>query len=313
VTLAFAISLALRATARADEGGVPFWFSGSYASLAAVPANPGWSLPVQGYFYSGEASASKAFTRGDSLTLGLKSRLPLVLVQPSYAPDAKLLGGQPSFGLGFGYGENTTQADLSVSPRGVERSRKDSVWGFSDLYPIASVAWSSGVHNWMTYLTGDLPVGAYDSQRLANIGIGHGAIDTGGGYTYLNQQNGHEFSAVLGFTYNFENPSTNYQNGIDFHLDWAASQFLSAHWEVGIAGYFYYQLTGDSGSGAKLGPFESKVASVGPEVGYAFTLGGLSAYANLRGYWEFWAENRLKGYSLFATLSIPLGGNPKAK
>src|SRR5262245_43578758 len=55
---------------------------------------------------------------------------------------------------------------------------------------------------------GDVPVGAYDSTRLSNIGIGHGAIDAGVGYTYLNPQTGHEFSGVLGFTYNFTNQST---------------------------------------------------------------------------------------------------------
>jgi hypothetical protein len=38
----------------------------------------------------------------------------------------------------------------------------------------------------MTYVTGDIPVGAYDPTRLANLGIGHGAIDGGGGYTYFN-------------------------------------------------------------------------------------------------------------------------------
>ena len=61
------------------------------------------------------------------------------------------------------------------------------------------------------------------------------------------------------------------------------------------------------GSGAKLGPFKSKVAAVGPEVGYAFTIDGLPVYFNLRGYWEFWAENRIQGYAAFATLVIPLG------
>ena len=293
--------------ALADEGGVPFWFSGQFSSLAAVPATPGWSLPMQGYYYSGDASRSKSFTRGDSVTSGLKSRAALLLAQPTYAPDSKVLGGQLAVGVGFGYGKNTTEAEVSLSLRGTELSRSDSVWGFTDLYPIASLAWSSGVHNWMTYVTGDIPVGAYDSKRLANIGIGHGAIDVGGGYTYLNQQTGREFSAVAGVTYNFENTNTNYKNGIDSHLDWAVSQFLSANWQVGIVGYVYYQLTGDSGSGATLGSFESKVASIGPEVGYAFTIGGLPAYFNLRGYWEFWAENRIKGEAVFATLVIPLG------
>jgi hypothetical protein len=34
---------------------------------------------MQGYYYSGDASASQTFTRSDSTTLGLKSRTPLLL------------------------------------------------------------------------------------------------------------------------------------------------------------------------------------------------------------------------------------------
>lgn len=293
----------------ADEGGVAFWFSGQYASLAAVPATPGWVLPLQGYYYNGSASKSKSFTGGDSVTLGLESRVPLLLVQPSYAPKTKLFGGQALIGLGFGYGENTTEADLSISSRGTVVDRSDSTTGFTDLYPVASLAWNKGVHNWMTYVTGDIPTGAYDSTRLANIGIGHAAIDAGAGYTYLNEQSGLEFSGVAGLTYNWENDDTDYQNGIDSHIDLGVSQFLSAHWQVGIAGYVYYQLTGDSGTGAKLGSFESEVAAVGPQVGYLFSINGLPAYVNVRGYKEFSAENRVEGYSVFATLAIPLGPN----
>ena len=46
-----------------------------------------------------------------------------------------------------------------------------------------------------------------------------------GGYTYFNPQTGHEFSAVAGFTYNFKNQDTQYQNGIDFHVDWVPPSF----------------------------------------------------------------------------------------
>ena len=53
--------------------------------------------------------------------------------------------------------------------------------------------------------------------------IGHNAIDVGGAYTYFDPKVGHEFSATLGFTYNFENEHTQYQNGIDMRLDWGAS------------------------------------------------------------------------------------------
>ena len=99
--------------------------------------------------------------------------------------------------------------------------------GFLRLYPQFALRWNSGVNNYMTYITGDVPIGAYNSSNLANMGIGHGAIDAGAGYTYFNPQTGHKLSGVLGFTSNFINPSTQYQNGVDMHFDWAASQFLT--------------------------------------------------------------------------------------
>jgi hypothetical protein len=303
--------LALSPSVRADEGGVPFWLSGQFASLAAVPAAPGWSLITTPYYYSGSADRSESSQKGNTVTAGLQTRTALLLFQPGYAFREKILGGQPYVGIGWGPGYNLTSVDATLSPPGISGSRSDSVTGGTDLYPFASLAWNKGDDNWMYYLTGDIPVGAYDSKRLANLGLGHAAIDTGGGYTYLNNTTGREFSTVLGFTYNWENESTNYQSGIDSHLDWAASQFLSANWAVGVVGYVYYQLTGDSGSGNKVGAFESRVASVGPQVGYVFNFNGQQAYANLRAYWEFWAQNRVEGYAIFGTISIPLGSGTK--
>jgi hypothetical protein len=49
----------------------------------------------------------------------------------------------------------------------------------------------------MTYITGNLTVGAYDSDRIVNLGIGHNAIDAGGAYTYFNPTTRQEFSASL--------------------------------------------------------------------------------------------------------------------
>jgi hypothetical protein len=307
--LVLACGIAMPATA--DEGGVPFWFSGQYASFAAVPTTPGWSFPVQGYHYDGSISGSTELPRGNLATAGLNAKASLVLTQPTYAPETKLWGGQLAVGLGFGWGSNTSDADVAISGFTTELNRSDTVTGFTDLYPIASLAWNKGNNNWMTYVTGDIPVGDYDPNRLSNLGIGHGAIDIGGGYTYFNQSSGREFSAVLGFTYNFENYDTNYQNGIDVHLDWAVSQFLNEHWQVGLVGYVYDQVTGDRGPLPVNNGLKSSVAAIGPQVGYAFTVNGQPAYFNIRGYWEFAARNRVEGGALFATLSIPLGNKSK--
>ena len=105
------------------------------------------------------------------------------------------------------------------------------------------------------------------------------------------------------------------------HLDWGVSQWISKTTMFGVAGYLYYQLTDDTyptdtplGELREhfLGGFRSKVASVGPQFAHIFEVGGVPVYTTVRGYWEFWAEHRLQGESVFLQAVIPLGG-PKEK
>jgi hypothetical protein len=311
-----ACALAPGLDAHADEGGGSFWLPGQVASMAAVPPAPGWSLNLTPYYYSGRMEESRVLPQGLILSSGNESQLAQLNVQPGYAPESRILGGQGFIGMGFGVGSERTQADTSISSGSLDTQSNvtGSMSGGTDLSPYASLAWNDGVHNWMTYLTGNIPVGAYNSQRLANIGIGHGAIDAGGGYTYFNSHSGHEFSAVLGFTYNVENPDTGYTSGVDAHLGWDVSQTLSGNWQVGLAGYVYYQLSADryptdGALGAlqsqALGDFRSRVAAIGPELGYTFDVNGAQGSLNVRGYREFWAQNRPEGYALFATMDLP--------
>lgn len=303
--------------AHADEGGGSFWLPGQFASMAAVPPAPGWSANLTPYYYSGQMDETRFLPQGLMLASGNDTQLALLNVQLGYAPQARLLGGQGFIGLGFGAGSERVQADTAISTDslGGQSDAYGSDIGGTDLSPYLSLAWAEGVHNWMAYLTGNIAVGAYNSQRLANIGLGHGAIDAGGGYTYFNSQSGHEFSAVLGFTYNFENPDTDYTSGIDAHLDWDISQNLLDAWQIGLAGYVYYQLTADRYPTAGeigalhaevLGDFKSRVAAIGPELGYTFDARDGQASLSLRGYWEFWAQNRPEGYALFASLELPI-------
>jgi hypothetical protein len=261
-SLIFTAFTLLSQRAVADEGGVSFWLPGTYGSLAAVPAVPGWSFSAFDYYDSVSASKGADFVRGGGIVAGVNSRIDFLFVNSAYMFATPVLRGQASLGMGALVGPNTTSAFGTVTGPGgasLSGSRSDSVLGVGDLYPTGSLRWNWGVNNVMTYLTGDIPVGLYNAQQLAYLGIGHGAVDAGGGYTYFDPQTGHEFSAVIGATYNLINPATQYKNGIDGHLDWGASQFLSASRQIGAVGYVYEQLTGDSGSGAKLGPFESRV------------------------------------------------------
>jgi hypothetical protein len=293
------------APATADEGGVSFWLPGQYASFAAIAPAPGFSLPMQSYYYSGSAGASKALNRGGQVSFGVDTEFFGQFIVPTWTPDTRVLGARPSFSVAFFPGWNRTSADVGLGP--LSASRTDSVTGFGDLYPTAQLFWNEGgVHNWMAYLTGDIPVGAYDPDRLANLGLGHAAIDAGGAYTYLDTKTGWEFSATAGLTYNFENTDTDYTSGIDSHLDVGMARFLNEQLFVGAVGYAYVQLTPDDGQPEILGDFEGQTFAIGPQVGYNFNVGGVPIYANLRGYYEFDVQNRTEGGSVFLTVNVPV-------
>ncbi|HEY1336093.1 MAG TPA: transporter, partial [Bryobacteraceae bacterium] len=293
-TGALGLALALVSQASlADEGGVSFWIPGFYGSLAAAPLQPGWTLQTN--YYHTSVSAGAEVARAREITIGkipvtlnanlsatLDAKADLGWALPIYTFATPVLGGQASVGVIGMYGRVSTSlagtlAGTLTTPFGtIPFSRSDgisdSVWGFGDLIPLATLRWNAGVHNYMTYITGDVPVGAYDSTRLANMGIGHGAIDAGGGYTYFDPQTGREFSGVLGFTYNLENRSTQYQNGVDMHFDWSASQFLTKQFQIGAVGYVYREIGCDSGAGDRVGCFQSQVIGAGPQLGFTYNL-----------------------------------------
>jgi hypothetical protein len=308
--------------ASADENGISVWLPGAFGSMAAVPLQPGWSFTDLYYISNvsagGNVAASRALNIGSAsptLTVNLNASIhgtaDFDAFLPTYVFDQKFLGGQLAVGVAGAYGRATAKIDANVTgalgPIGfaAERSVSDGLTDFTDLFPTASLRWNSGVNNFMVYTVEDAPIGAYDSHQIVNLGLGHWAIDGGGGYTYLDQKTGHEFSAVTGWTYNFINPSTQYQSGIDWHLDWGASQFVTKQVQLGAVGYYFQQITGDSGAGARLGAFESRVAGIGPQFGYLFPIGDkVQGYLNLKGYWEFDSQNRASGWNTWVTLTF---------
>ncbi|MFD2181681.1 SphA family protein [Rhodoplanes azumiensis] len=329
--LAAVASVALAAPAAADEGGVSFWLPGIFGSLAAAPQQPGFSLTSIYYHTTVTAGDNVARAReigagrlpvtvAASVEASLSSKADIAIVIPSYTFATPVLGGQATIALMTIAGRNTTAIDARLDaavlagPFAVSGSRfygiSETDTGVGDLYPQFFLRWNAGVNNYMTYITGDIPVGSYDPTSIANLGIGHGAVDGGFGYTYFNPATGREFSAVAGLTYNFKNPDTQYRNGVDFHVDWGASQFLTKQLQVGLVGYLYQQLSCDSGSGDRVGCFESRVMSVGAQVGTIVPMGEIQGYLNLKAYKEFESENRPEGWNVWLTLALTPAAAP---
>lgn len=295
----------------ADEGGASVWLPGQFASFAAVPDDPGFSLETIFYFRKASATAGTTFSRGGGLLLGYNTTEQYLYLTPGYTFADPVLNGQLWLGVTFSAGRADTSVwGVLTGPRGNSFSAgaSDTATGVSDLYPMAMLKWQTGSHNVMSYVMGSAPVGAYDPNRWAGVGIGHWAIDWGMGYTYMPPSgmplSGFEFSVVAGLTYNFVNPTTRYQSGMDAHIDVATSWSFSDAFYVGAAGYFFSQVSPDTGGSSLLGDFRSRVAGAGPQVGWSFQLGGLATDLNLRGYKEFAAQNRPEGWNVWLTVSL---------
>ena len=304
----------------ADEGGASFWSPGTFANLAAVPGEPGWSFMAT-YFHatlmggSNQATADTLprfprTTLTTQLDADIKTNVDLAILTPGYTFATPVWAGRLDLKLFVPVGTARTQIDALVTgalgPIGfaTQSSISDGLTSFGDPAPQLSLKWNDGANNFMVYTRGGIPIGDYNPDRIVNLGDGHASWDNGFGYTYFNAATGFEFSAVTGLTYNFANPLTDYQNGIDWHVDLEASRFLTKQIYVGAVGYTFNQLTGDTGSGATLGPYISRISALGPEVGYSFPVGEMQASLSLRGYWEFAAQNRSSGWNTWLAFSI---------
>jgi hypothetical protein len=327
------VAASIPGTGLADEGGVSFWYPGTYASLAAQQQEPGWSLTVTNYYATLTASGETAllargaeiggFPAGGSATASAhySESTDQVFVDANYVFATRFLGGQASIGMSTLYGRDSvvlsgTPTNTTAGALASSENVSQSATGFGDLFPTFSLRWNQGVNNLMTYVTGDIPVGTYSPESLAYLGLGHGAIDAGTAYTYYNTKTGQEFSGTLGFTYNLINPSTQYQSGVDMHFDWGVSHFVTEHLHVGLAGYVYREIGCDSGSGDRVGCFQSQVMGIGPQIGFIFPVGTMEGYLNVRAYKEFEAENRPDDWNAWVSFELspaPQTSNPPSR
>ena len=68
---------------------------------------------------------------------------------------------------------------------------------------------------------------------------------------------------------------------------------------LGITGFYYQQITGDSGSGANLGDFKAKTLGVGPTISYITHIGDHDLLVEVKWLHEFETEKRVEGDTIF--------------
>ncbi len=218
-----------------------------------------------------------------------------------WVPDTKVLGGHIGLSLGSSY--NFVRADGTVTGlTTVHKSIEGSGWG--DTNARAQIGWTSAGLSNTLYLTGWFPTGRYELGFKPNTGRNHFGVNLGWGITYIEPNTNLEFDSAISVTFNATNPATDYKNGDEFNWDWAVGKKFASGLELGVAGFAYRQLTGDSGSGAVLGPFEGRVFGIGPHILYNTVLMHRPVIFNFRHYQEFDAQNRFEGNLTTLTTTV---------
>ena len=311
----------------AAEDAKQFYLLGSKGSLAGIVPPPGTYLSFGKYFYSGDASGRAAVgvildQVGDitveanvDLELDLFFEIPTAI----WVSPRKVLGGHIGFGILLPIGWQDISADIDAQigfnlPNGTpvaantSLSLTDDTFNFGDPVLTSFIGWHRGNWHWSVSGLLNVPIGAYDEDNIVNMGFNRWALDTSVAATWFDQARGHEASVVAGITVNAENPDTDYKTGTEFHAEFALMRHFSPAFAIGIAGYHYQQLTGDSGAGATLGDFKGRVTALGPNVNYNFQFRGKPVSTTLRWLHEFDTENRMEGDAVFFSATVPLGG-----
>jgi hypothetical protein len=299
-------AICVTSPSKAAEYGLGSYLLGLTIPMPGYTPPPGIYFSDTVYFYEGSASPSVSLPFGRAVALGLKEQFLVNIATLSVFTDAQFLGG--TFGVAgtVPFGRAKVSADLALAGPIGTIGRSDAVTGIGDSAISAILGWHSGFHHWNVTATGIIPTGVYSPDQLAIMGLNRPGVDIKGGYTYLNTQTGLELSGAAGVTFNWTNTATDYTTGTEFHLEAAAIQHFPSGFSAGVGGYHYRQLTGDSGSGAVLGPFLGRVTAVGPVLGYVLKAGALPINLNARWFTEFDNRNRMQGNAVFASLTVPL-------
>jgi hypothetical protein len=300
-------ALALASTGRAEQGGSAHYMPGAAASfIDAFPGKPG-GLAVLNYFtyYDTGVDGNRQLPLGGFLAADVDATVYVDTVLAVYQTPWEVVGGGFAFGLAVPYVwlevEGQAQRITPDGTLGPVTSVRDTANGIGDLtlYPFM-LGWT----NWVPDLKVDtrlgiyMPTGGYKVGQLANVGKNYWTFEPGIMASWLSSKIGTEVSLYAGVDFNLENEDMDYTSGTSLHLDLTVAQHLplgEGFIGVGANGFYYQQLTSDSGSDALLGDFKGRTLGVGPLLSYVRPIGKSQLLAEIKWLPELDVDKRMEG------------------
>jgi len=275
VVLAFGVSLVQPSSVYAAEGGTGHYVPGSWADFGDMAPPSGLALLDWYNYYNGSAGASKQLEFGGLIAANLKATSNAEMVGAVYTSPYGILGGKFAAGVVVPYvwADVTGGITGRLGPFVRTVSREDTANGIGDITLIPFwLQWTCGDFKWGVLLDIYAPTGEYNTERLANVGLNYWTFEPMVSFSWISQKIGLEFSTFAGFDFNTNNNATDYQSGDVFHIDTTIAEHLPLFGcgiiGVGANAFYWKQFTADSGSGARLGSFETNMTGIGPVLSY---------------------------------------------
>ncbi len=276
-----------RGAAQATEGASSYYFPGSSTAFAvAVAPEPGFMAVSQTLFYSGRAGKA---VLGGRVNFALEANAFYEYMGGFYTFEKPFLGSRLQVGVVVPLGYADIEAALG------SKSVSDNKIDIGDTMISAALYWQKDSFHYKLVESIFAPTGEYGVEDLSNIGRNYWGFDTAFAITWLNAGTGTEISITPGIMFNTRNTATDYKSGNEFHVDFAVNQFLAQNLALGIHGYYYRQVSGDSGSGAKLGGFEGESFGVGPALLWMPKAGKGNLSVIAKWLHDVHQENRMNG------------------
>ncbi|WP_170295037.1 SphA family protein [Paracoccus aestuariivivens] len=296
--------------ANAVENGAGMYILGSRTSMGGVVAPPGTYTQQSYYLYSG--SNGGEIVNSGKLQFGIEGRAAIGLTSVLWVPPSEpVLGGSPYFSLTLPYGYKKSDIEGTLTAPGgtvLSGSKSEDSFLFGDPVFGAGLGWGKGPFFGSLNMLINVPIGDYSTSRSTNVAFNHWAYDFTGAVTWMDADSGWQANFATGVTFNEENDATNYKSGDELHVEASVGKAINPNLTLSLQGYYYKQISGDSGSGAFLGDFKGEATALGPAVAWNSDWNGTPVALEARWFHEFNVKNRLEGDAVLFNMTIPLGG-----
>jgi len=289
VVLCTALVAACCISTAAMAGGGQHYPNGAEGCFCGIAPPPGWYLVNYFMYYNTDAYMDNS---GNTVAAGPFANFDATVwadvVRVLYSSEYEILGGTWMAHVFIPY-LNVSYDSLAADDAGI---------GDIIIDPCI-VAWHWGTYHAVAGIDIYVPLGDYERGNPASVGKNFWTIEpvfaVAGMY-----ESGIAWNVKFMYDFNLKNddwlnPATatvgKLEPGQEFHFDYAVDYGVAPGWRVGLAGYFYMQVTDDEFDGVKIPDDRGQAFAIGPMVMYAHENMSFEG----RYVWETQVENRPEG------------------